>query len=167
MALDTDTRRRLLADDSWRQYVIDEGRTWKGTPYQHKGRIKCVGADCGGVVYEVYNPLLGPFKPFPKHYPPDWALHKENEIYLDFIEPYVVEVPKAVPGGLAMFKVGRNFSHAAICTEKNTFIHAWGRNQSGTVTESGLDFFRRGNGGRRREVKYFDVSEQWLKHFRS
>ncbi len=155
--MDTDTRRRLLSTGDWRQWIIDEARTWKGTPYQHKGRVKGVGADCGGMIYQTYTPLLGPFAPFPKDYAQDWAVHKENEIYLDFIMPYVVEVSKAIPGGLAMFKVGKNYSHAAICTEKKTFIHAWGRTQHGTVTESRLQFFRIGNSNKPRLVKYFDV----------
>ncbi len=157
----TTERAALLIDDSWRQWIIDEARTWKGTPFQHKGRIKGVGCDCGGLIYQVYVSLLGPFKPFPKDYAPDWALHRENEIYLDFIEPYVVEVPKAKPGGLAMFRIGRNFGHATICTERDTFIHAWGRNQAGTVTESGKSFFTVGDDGKMRDVKYFDVNPTW------
>lgn len=167
MAMDTDTRARLLAGDEWRDWIEDEARTWMFTPYQHKCRIKGVGVDCGGMIYQTYDPLLGPFKPFPKDYAPDWALHRENEIYLDFIAPYVVLVDRPCPGGLAMFKVGRNFSHGAVCTRKGSFIHAWGRNQSGCVIESRLSFFTVGNGGKPREVKYFDVSEQWLSHFRS
>jgi NlpC/P60 family putative phage cell wall peptidase len=154
--MDTDSRRRLLETDEWRQYIIDEARTWKGTPYQHKGRVKGIGCDCGGIIYQVYTPLLGPFAPFPKTYAQDWAMHAENEMYLEFIMPYVKQVPKPVPGGLALFKVGRNFSHAAICTEKGTFIHAWGRTQHGSVMESRLGFFRMGTVPR--EVKYFDVS---------
>lgn len=160
--LSTQERSELLASGEWRQWIIDEGRTWKRTPYQHKGRVKHVGVDCGGLIYQVYNPILGPFKPFPKDYAPDWSLHRENEIYLSFIEPYVVEVKKPSPACVAMFKIGRNFGHAAICTERGTFIHAWGRNQEGCVVESQLNFFRYGESGRLRPVKYFDVSEEWL-----
>lgn len=160
--MDAEIRKMLLASGQWRQYIITEARTWKGTPYQHKGRIKGVGCDCGGVIYQVYNPLLGPFKPFPKDYAQDWAVHRKNEIYLSFIEPYVEEIPKPVPGGIALFMVGRNYSHAAICTEKKTFIHAWGRTQHGSTIESPLQFFRMGNGNKPRLVKYFDVSKTWL-----
>ena len=154
--MDSDTRRRLLDTGEWRQYIIDEARTWRGTPYQHKGRVKGVGCDCGGIIYQIYTPLLGPFAPFPKDYAQDWAMHNEDTRYLDFIMPHVIQIPKAVPGGLALFKVGRSFSHAAICTEKKTFIHAWGRTQHGSVMESYLNFFRMGMIPR--EVKYFDVS---------
>jgi NlpC/P60 family putative phage cell wall peptidase len=153
--MDTDTRRRLLESGEWRQYIIDEARTWKGTPYQHKARIKGIGCDCGGIIYQIYTPLLGPFAPFPRDYAQDWAMHNEDTRYLDFIIPHVKQIPKAVPGGLALFKVGRSFSHAAICTEKKSFIHAWGRTQHGSVVENKIGFFRMGLVPR--DVIYFDV----------
>ena len=145
----------------WRARVVAEARTYKGTPYQHKGRVKGVGVDCGGMIYQIFSPLV-PLKPFPKNYPADWSLHRENEIYLNFIADYVYEVSGPRIGGLAMFKIGRNFGHGAICTEKRTFIHAWGRNQAGGVIESRLSFFTIGNEGKPREVKYYDLDEKWL-----
>lgn len=153
----------LLETGKWRQIVVDEARSYKGTPYIHKGRVKGVGVDCGGMIYQVYNPIFGPFKPFPKDYPQDWALHRHKEIYLDFMREYVVPVSGPRMGGIAMFKVGRNFSHGAICTEKRTYIHAWGRNGQGGVVESRIGFFRIGNEGKPREVQYFDVDvNRWL-----
>ena len=160
--METSERARLLSSGDWRQWIIDVARTWKGTPYQHKGRVKGVGADCGGMIYQVYTPLLGPFAPFPNDYAQDWAVHREGEIYLSFIEKHVIEVSKPIMGGLAMFKIGRAFAHAAIVTEKKTFIHAYGRTQHGAVIESKLQFFRMGNGNKPREVKYFDVDPKWL-----
>ncbi len=69
--MDTDTRGRLLITGEWRDWIIAEAKTWKGTPYQHKGRVMGVGVDCGGMIYQTYTPLLGPFKPFPKDYAQD------------------------------------------------------------------------------------------------
>jgi cell wall-associated NlpC family hydrolase len=151
-----------LRDGSWRDRVVQEALTWKFTPYQHKGRIKGVGVDCGGLLYEVYNPWLGPFKPFPDDYAPDWAVHKEsNELYLDFILPYVTEQGAPVRGGFSLFHYGRNYSHAAIYMGGDKFMHAFGRNTAGMVKESGMAFFRN-KGGALREMKHFDVSTQWL-----
>lgn len=158
--MDTDTRGRLLATGEWRQWVIDEARTYKGTPYQHKGRVKGVGVDCGGMIYQIYTPLLGPFAPFPSDYAQDWSVHRDNELYLDFIKDHVISVPGPVPGGLAMIQMGRNFAHAAVCTEKRTLIHAWGRTQAGSVIESRVSFFRDGSGKMRR-IKYLDVRPTW------
>jgi cell wall-associated NlpC family hydrolase len=151
-----------LLPDNWRDQIIADAREWLYTPYQHKGRVKGVGVDCGGLLYQVYNPYLGPFKPFPTDYAPDWALHQANEIYLDFIMDYVELVSVPVKAGIAMFQVGRNYSHGAICTGAGKYIHAWGRNGEGCVIESGINFFKLGNSGKPRPVRYYDVRKEWL-----
>lgn len=139
----------------WRDWVVQEARSWKRTPYQHKGRVKEVGVDCGGMIYQIFNQLL-PLAPFPQDYPQDWAMHKDaHELYLDFIMPYVVEVPGPKKGGIAVFHFGRNFSHGAIVVDARTFVHAYGRNGFGKVIESDITFFKN------RAVKYFDLAPQW------
>ena len=146
--------------ENWREQVVTEARTWKGTRYVHKGRVKGVGVDCGGLIYQLFSPFL-PLPPFPKDYPQDWAMHRNgNELYLDFIMPFVAEIEEPVKAGLALFQVGRNFSHGAICTGEGTFVHAYGRTGYGCVREDGLSFFKLGE--KRRLVKYFDVGSQWL-----
>jgi cell wall-associated NlpC family hydrolase len=146
--------------ENWRQVVIDEARSWKRTPYVHKGRVKGVGVDCGGMIYEIFAPLL-PLPSFPKDYPQDWAMHREsNELYLDFIMPFVKEVDQPVMGGITVFHFGRNFSHGAIVSEKKTFIHAYGRNDFGKVIESRAEFFYQGR--KPRPQKHFDIDPKWL-----
>ncbi len=154
----------MIRDGSWREWVCAEALTWKFTPYQHKGRVKGVGVDCGGLLYEVYTPLLGPFKPFPEDYAPDWAAHKGgNEIYLDFIMPYVQQVPQPIKGGFTLFHYGRNFSHAAIWMGQK-YLHAFGRNNVGYVKESPVAFFST-KAGKLRDAKHYDVSAEWLCSF--
>jgi len=146
---------------NWRQSVVDECKTWLGTPYVHKGRVRGVGVDCGGLLYEVYGRFFGPLKPYPKDYPPDWTLHKENEIYLDFLEGYVFPVSKPAVGGITMWKFGRNFAHGTIYIGDNTWIHAFGRNGSGVVQKSRRSFFT-AERGRLRDHRHFDLDETWL-----
>lgn len=136
--------------------VIAEARSWIGTPYHHKGRVKGVGVDCGGMVYACYEPHYH-LKPFPDDYPADWCLHDQQELYLDWISPYVSEVRHPVPGGLSLFRFGKCYAHAAIYTEKNTFIHAYGRTKFGQVKEDPLTFFR--VGGLIRPVRHFDTRD--------
>lgn len=154
----------MLRDGSWRDWIVAEAMTWMWTPYQHKARLKKIGVDCGGLLYEVYTPLLGPFKPFPEDYPPDWAAHKDgHELYLDFIMPYVIEVALPIKGGFSLFHYGRNYSHAGIWNGTR-YIHAFGRNNVGMVKTSPANFFTT-NAGKPRDVKHFDVSDQWLSCF--
>lgn len=154
-------RDRLFLSGEWRDWVVREAKSWLRTPYLHKARIKGVGVDCGGLVYEVYNPLLGPFPPFPRDYNPDWGLHRTEEIYLNFLGPFVQKVFAPQPGGLALFHAGRAWSHGAIVTNSQTFIHAWGSHTSGYVKEDGPRAFNL-KGGKPRAALYFDVSTQWL-----
>lgn len=124
-------------------------KTWIGTPYVPKARVKGVGVDCGGLLYEVYNPMFGPFAPFPIDYPADWGLHQNNERYLDFIMPYVVEIRKPVVGGFSMFHLGMVYAHAAIFADTGNYIHAWGRLRDGSVTQTApriLNYMAKQNG---------------------
>lgn len=42
---------------STRQAIVDEARTWLGTPYQHQARLKGVGCDCAGLPIGVARAL--------------------------------------------------------------------------------------------------------------
>jgi cell wall-associated NlpC family hydrolase len=142
--MDTETRERILA----------EANTWLGTPFHHKGLVKGVGVDCGGFLYSVYGKFFQ-LPPFPSYYAEDWTLHRNEEIYLNWISPYVREVTSPVKAGVALFKVGRCYGHGAIYVGSNYFIHAWGRTGSGCVQKSHLNFFN--HRGIPLEVKHFDL----------
>lgn len=149
----------------WRKEIVDEALTWRGTPFHHKGRVKGVGCDCGGFIYEVYKRVLGiPHEPFPSDYPPDWALHRnDNEIYLDFMRPYVIPVDRVQPGDITVFKFGRSFSHGAIYLGDGNYIHSFGRTGRGAVVVSQKGNFNIGAAGMVRLSKTFALDEQkWL-----
>jgi len=40
-----------------RKQILDEARTWIGTPYHHQGRLKGVGVDCAGLIVMVGKEL--------------------------------------------------------------------------------------------------------------
>jgi cell wall-associated NlpC family hydrolase len=141
-------------DTESRSRILEEARSWLGTPYHHKGRVLGVGVDCGGLLYQVYGKFYD-IKPYPETYPQDWALHAGAELYLDFISEYVKEAGSPRPAGIVVFRYGRCYSHGGIITEKNTVIHAWGRTMNGKVIESPMSFFRDGKFFRPR--KYYSL----------
>lgn len=146
----------------WRAPLIAEAKTWEGTPYSPKGRVKGVGVDCGGLLYEVYNPVFGPFASFPEDYAADWALHTTQERYLDFIMPHVKQVPAVLPGGFSVYHMGNVYAHAAIMLDNGNYLHAWGRRRQGRVTQSPvrtMNYFAKqfGNGF---VIKHFDPIEK-------
>lgn len=123
---------------SWQEMVCASARDWEGTPYVPKGRVKRVGVDCGGLLYEVYNPICGEFAPMPDDYSADWSVHEQNERYLDFIMPYVQASSVAEVGGFTLYHMGLNYAHAAILLDNERYIHAWGRLRAGRVTQTPL-----------------------------
>jgi len=141
----------------WRDQVVSEAMTWVGTKYHHKGRIKGVGVDCGGLIYEVYKKVMGiPAEPFPANYAEDWGLHKDdNELYLNFIMPYIVPTSELKLGDLIIFKFGRAYAHGTLYAGNNKVVHSYGRTGFGSVVVSDLGKFGA------RACKKFTLGEQW------
>jgi cell wall-associated NlpC family hydrolase len=125
------TRGRLLrlcgstSEPDQRAGVIDEAKTWLGTPYHHAARVKGAGVDCATLPAEVYAaagmiPALDL-----DHYPPDWHLHRSAERYLAHVLDHAREVPAPTgPGDFVLYKWGRAFAHGAIVVSWPTIIHA-------------------------------------------
>lgn len=145
----------------WRELIVAEALTWRNTPYHHKGRKKGVGVDCGGLIYECYKKVLGiPVEPFPTNYPEDWAMHKGgNELYLDFIAPYIRPTDDLKKADLVVYKFGRNFAHGTIYIGGGKVIHSFGRTGDGYVQVTPMTRFM--IGGQGREFKAFTLDEKW------
>ncbi len=159
--MDTETRECVL---DWRNKVFNEALQWHHTPFHHKARIKGVGCDCGGFIYEVFKITLGiPHEPFPKNYAEDWSMHKDdNEIFLDFMKPYVIPTDRLALSDLVVYKFGRAFSHATLYIGNNEVIHSFGRSGSGSVMKTNLNNFNLGTHGRARAFHAFTLDEKWL-----
>ena len=81
--------------DQRRAAVVEEARSWLGTPYHHMGRVKGVGCDCLTLLAAVYHAAgIVPEIEIP-HYPPDWHLHRSAELYLEGLLTYAREIPLA------------------------------------------------------------------------
>jgi len=117
-----------------REQVVSEARTWQGTPYHHMGKVKGAGCDCVTFLLGVYTTVgLGLGVELPKDdggrewYPPEWNLHRGDELYLDGLAKHAEQVPWPEPGDILMFKIGRTVSHAGIWLGNDQFIHSWKR----------------------------------------
>lgn len=108
--------------------VVAEARSWLRTPYVHRGAIKGVGADCGMLLIEVYGNALDIPKPDPGNYSPDWYLHRDEPIYLQWLSQYADRLAEDVepcPGDIVMFKFGRHAAHGGIVVEPGLMVHAY------------------------------------------
>lgn len=131
-------------DADARKRIVEEARTWLGTPYHHKGQAKGPhgGVDCGTFLHAVYGKFIQ-LPPQRMDYAADWALHGKGDTrYLDFFDAIFLRVPKPVYGGVAVFRFGVAYSHGGVCAEDHKIIHAYGRTKQGSVREDNLTFFR-------------------------
>ncbi len=118
--------------------IIAEAKTWLGTPWHHQAALKGVGVDCGQLLIEVFAACL-PKKNIrlaasEQHYSRQWMLHRNEERYLQVVERYAQRVDTPKTGDIAVFKVGRTYSHGAIVIDYPLIIHAH-VNEGVTITE--------------------------------
>lgn len=132
--------------------LIAVARSWAGTPYHHRARVKGVGVDCGQLVIatHVEAGLISDFDT--GFYTTDWHLHRFEDRYIEFVERYLgrvdnselsidarlVEDPayEAPSASVVVFRVGRTFSHGGIITRWPLMVHAY--QPAGVVEEVSL-----------------------------
>lgn len=132
--------------------LIEAARSWVGTPYHHRARVKGVGADCGQLVIaaHVESGLVPDFET--GFYTTDWHLHRFEDRYIEFVEQHLrrydefelsidarlIDDPayRAPSASVVVFRVGRTYSHGGIVTQWPFFVHAY--QPSGIVEEVSL-----------------------------
>jgi len=102
-----------------RKAVIEEARTWCGTPFHHRAAVKGAGVDCACLLAESYNRSLGTEFEVPEYYD-QWHLHRMDEMYLNYLDKsgFIEILPKdKQPADLAISRIGHLFSHGAIIVD--------------------------------------------------
>jgi len=108
-----------------RQSIVEEAKTWLGTPFHHEAHVKGAGVDCGTLIAEVFERAgLIPHVDIP-HYTRDFMLHRDEEWYLSLVLEYFNEIAtNLLPGDIVLMKNGRLFSHGMIVVNYPLVIHA-------------------------------------------
>ncbi len=107
-----------------RAAVIAEAKTWVGTPYHHAGQVKGAGVDCLTLLACVYANAGVIDRPTIPYYTRDWYLHREEELYLGGVMQFCDQVEELLPADIAVWKIGRCYSHGAIVVDWPLIIHA-------------------------------------------
>jgi cell wall-associated NlpC family hydrolase len=97
---------------STRAQVVDEARTWLGTPWQHQQRLKGVAVDCAGLVVGVGRACgLLPAEADVEGYSrqPDGSLLPTCDKYLQRISAVDIQ-----PGDVLVIAVDREPQHVAL-----------------------------------------------------
>jgi cell wall-associated NlpC family hydrolase len=108
-----------------RARIVEEAKTWLGTPFHHRAFVKGAGTDCQGFIYSSYRVLgLIPELEMPE-YSPQWWAHRERELYIEsLIELGLHEITgPPSPGDIVLAKWGRCFSHSGIVIDWPMVIH--------------------------------------------
>ena len=115
-----------MEKEEYRKKVVEEAKTWIGTPWHHEARVKGGGVDCGMLILEVFERVGLIPHVVPRHYGPDFMLNRGEEWYVGLILVYADEVfsPPFLPGDAIVMKNGRIFSHGGIIIEWPLIIHA-------------------------------------------
>jgi cell wall-associated NlpC family hydrolase len=113
------------AEQALREKVVELARSFLSVPYRHQGR-NTGGMDCVGMLLECFERAGAMPHQELEYYPPDWAMHREEERYLKQLEQFAHRVERAaLPGDIAMYRFGRCISHGALVVEWPMVIHAY------------------------------------------
>lgn len=134
-----------------RHAIATEATTWLGTPFHYAAAIKGAGVDCFTLALAVYNKVGVMASYVPLHPPPDWFLHRSDELIVrEFRDKWgLFEVASPQMGDIALIQFGRSFSHIAIMLDAVRCIHACNRSQQVMVADlTDQEFLNR-------NIKYF------------
>lgn len=109
-----------------RAAVLEEARSWAGTPFHHNAAVKGAGCDCGSLMSAVFVGR-SPIKDLPLGvYSSQWWVHFENEIIVNgMLERGFREITKEEiqPADVAVVKIARNYAHSCIISEWPKVLH--------------------------------------------
>jgi len=121
-------------EDNIRSLIVQEARSWIGTPYHLGARIKGAGVDCATFILQVMV-NVGVFTDSRLElYGSDWFKHTEEERYRmqvlrhakKIVETICYQSIEALPGQIALGRCGisKVLNHGAIITEWPMAVHA-------------------------------------------
>jgi cell wall-associated NlpC family hydrolase len=89
-----------------------------------------VGVDCAQFLIGVFAGA-GTVAAFDTgEYPEDWMMNSEVELFLPWIDKYMVQSDARLPGDIVLWQFGHTFSHAAVIVDYPSVIHAYRRERA-------------------------------------
>lgn len=120
-----------------RDSIVEAALGWLQTPFHHEARVKGVGVDCLQLIIAAHleaGLLPANIDDSLDHYPHDAHLHNSDEQYIAGLLGHGwSEVEAPLKGDVAMFKIGRRYSHGVIVTDWPNAIHAYVGRRVGCV----------------------------------
>src|SRR5580765_4496677 len=90
----------ILTESQWRARIVEEAKTWMGTPFHNRAAVKGAGVECGWLIYGVMRDLniLPPGYTMPEYSIQFW-MHRDDEVYIKgLLDAGFVEIaPGTIP----------------------------------------------------------------------
>jgi len=111
-----------------RDRIVEQARTWLGTPYHHQAALRGVGCDCLGLIRGVYRSFHGCEPELVQPYSPDWAEACGHERFAAAARRHLIECDNRAfgAGDVLLFRWRAHLpaKHAGIATGTTCMIHA-------------------------------------------
>ena len=129
---------------SKRAALIEEARSWLGTPYHYRAAVKGAGCDCVGLINALRAWVTGePLLPMPA-YSPDFAAAADHEPLRAAADLHLepVALGREQPGDVLAFRWLRSAAvkHAGVLVAPDRMIHA---DMRAGVVEVSVESWRR------------------------
>jgi cell wall-associated NlpC family hydrolase len=118
-----------------REQAVEIARSWKGTPYVLRGRVKGAGADCATFLLEYLVEIgAAPANAMLPLYTSDWFCHSSDQRYMRNLMKYAAQIAEGIcrgavdaqPGNLILFKHthdSENYTHGAVVLKWPRVLH--------------------------------------------
>ncbi len=103
-----------------REELIEEARSWIGTPFHHQASTKGAGCDCAGLVRGV-GAAFGCIDP---NVIMNYA-REPNGTIERYLDKFVTVTKNPKPGDIVLFRIRRLPQHMGFLTDKGTIIHSY------------------------------------------
>lgn len=122
---------------TFREEIVAEALSWRGTPYHDHAGIKKIGVDCAYLplrIYQAVGAVPRDFEP-PKYSPQQWLnspsqtdklkLKFEDTTFLDIVIKLTkreIEESEVQPGDFVIYKVAASWTHGGIVISWPDFV---------------------------------------------
>ena len=112
--------------------IVNEARTWIGTPYVHQASSRGAGADCLGLLRGVWRSVYGREPENVPPYTPDWSEPQREEVLWHGAARHLRQKPlnETDPGDVLLFRmrstgVAKHLGIQSVTGAAPRFIHAY------------------------------------------
>lgn len=122
----------VSSDQDFGERIVQEARSWIGTPYCHQATTRGAGTDCLGLIRGVWRAQIGPEPLTPPAYSMDWSEPSGEELLMQAAGQCLCRKPDLAlaVGNVILFRmrngaVAKHLGIVSAVAPAPKFIHAY------------------------------------------